>query len=82
MYDVNPSLTGDTLSLMVTENDNRMDYELALKISEYFGMKRSKAEIRLSSIKSTVKDNWKYLANKYGIKRNEVEIMASAFEKT
>ena len=82
MYDVNPSLTGDTLSLMVTENDNRMDFELALKISEYFGMKRFEAEIRLSSIKSTVKDNWKYLAYKYGIKRNEVEIMASAFEKT
>jgi len=82
LYDVNPSLTGDTLSLMVTENDNRIDLELALEISEYFGMKRSEAESRLISIQNTIKNNWKSLATKYGIKRSEVENMASAFANT
>ena len=81
LYDVNPSLTGDSLSLMVTENDSRMDFELALEISEYFGIKKSVAESRLNDITHTVKENWKYLASKYGIKRIEAENMASAFEK-
>lgn len=79
LYDVNPSLTGDTLSLMVTENDNRMDFELALEISEHFGLKRIEAESRLNDITRIVKENWKYLATKYGIKRSEAESMASAF---
>ena len=81
LYDVNPSLAGDSLSLMVTENDSRMDLELTLEISEYFGIKKSVAESRLNDITHTVKENWKYLASKYGIKRSEAENMASAFEK-
>ena len=64
---------------MVTENDNRMDFELALEISEHFGLKRIEAESRLNDITRIVKENWKYLATKYGIKRSEAESMASAF---
>ena len=79
MYDVNPSLTGDTLSLMVSENDNRMDLELALKISGLFNIKMSEAENKLKDIANTVKDNWRPLAKKYGIKRSEQENMSPAF---
>ena len=79
MYDVNPSLTGDTLSLMVSENDNRMDLELALKISGLFNIKMSEAENKLKDIANTVKNNWRPLANKYGIKRSKLENMAPTF---
>ncbi len=77
-YDINPNEMGTGLSLNISENDNSLEYDLALEVAEYFRLKKDKAEEIINDIKSKVSE-WKTVADKYGISKTEQTTMEKAF---
>lgn len=80
LYDVNPDIYGEYLSLNVNKNESNIDFDLALRSARYYGVNESEASAFISTIKNTVKNNWESLAKKYRISRNEIIRMAPAFQ--
>ncbi len=78
-YDINPNEMGTGLSLNISENDNSLEYDLALEVAEYFRLKKDKAEEIINDIKSIVSE-WKTVADKYGISKREQTMMERAFK--
>lgn len=79
LYDVNPDIYGEYLSLNVDPDDSRIDFELAIEAASYYGMKKDEAVQYVASIKDIVSNNWRVLAKNYGISRNEIYRMQPAF---
>lgn len=82
VYDVNPNADGDVLSLNVDENNSLIDFDLAVSASKLYEMPKKQAEESVNEIKDIVGKNWKRLAKKYGLHRNEMERMSPAFDMT
>ena len=80
LYDVNPDIYGEYLSLNVNENESRIDFDLALRSARYYGINESDAKTFIYEIKNTIKNNWEFLAKKYEISRNEITRMSPAFQ--
>ena len=80
LYDVNPNPEGDVLSLNVDENNNLIDFEVALDVAATFGINEKQAEQHIDEIKNIVENNWKIVAKKYGLTRGEIERMSPAFD--
>ena len=81
LYDVNPDIYGEYLSLNVNEDDSKIDYKLAINAAKYYGVDKDMAQKIFAEVESIVKDNWQTLAKKYGIGRSEIERMKVVFEK-
>lgn len=79
LYDVNPVSKGEFLSLNVTENDSRIDLNLALDTAKYYGVSNQKAKIYINDAIKLVSDNWEKIAKQYGISRSSIEDMRPAF---
>lgn len=79
LYDVNPNIYGDTLSLNVDSNNNLIDFNLALSVAKMYGLTDKQALEELNEIKNDVESNWRRLAQQYGLRRSEIEEMAPAF---
>lgn len=79
MYDVNPNIYGDTLSINVDTDNNAIDFKLALEVADLFGLDDAKASSILNEIKETVNTSWKQIAKKFGLSRSEIERMTPAF---
>lgn len=77
-YDINPNPTGTGLSLNISENDNALVLDLALSVAEYFRLSIKQAKEIIEAIQSSL-NSWHEIAQKYGIPRNEQELMAPAF---
>lgn len=80
LYDVNPNIYGDTLSLNVDSDDNLIDFNLALSVAKMYGLSGKQALEELKEIKNVVESNWRRLASQYGLSRSEIEEMAPAFD--
>lgn len=80
MYDVNPNIYGDSLSLNINESDSLMSYETAISAASYFGVGKTEAEEDCAKISGTVSRYWKAEAEKYGIQRKEILRMEPAFD--
>ncbi|MDO4556721.1 MAG: HipA domain-containing protein [Lachnospiraceae bacterium] len=80
LFDVNPNIYGDSLSLNVDSNNNQIDFSLALSVAKLFDLKESHAESLLKNTKMLVEENWKKTARKYGLSRSEIENMSPAFD--
>lgn len=80
LYDVNPNIYGDSLSLNVDLNSNLIDFDLALSVARLYGLNKKQATEGLNEIKNIVENNWKKLAQNYGIGRGEIEEMSPAFD--
>jgi len=78
-YDINPDENGMGLKLNISENDNSLDFDLALSVASYFGLNNKKANEILNEIKSVVSD-WQKIASKHGISRTEQALMSRAFK--
>ena len=81
LYDVNPDIYGEYLSLNVDDKDSAIDLNLAISASEFYGIKNDVAAGIAGEIQSIVKNEWHALAQKYNINRNEIERMEYAFDK-
>jgi serine/threonine-protein kinase HipA len=79
LYDVNPDIYGEYLSLNVDDNDSKIDFELALSAAAFYGIEKKLAKELIAEIRNVVGKNWEQLAKKYGISRNEIERMSVAF---
>lgn len=79
LYDVNPDIYGNYLSLNVNSEESDLDFELAIRSSAYYGLDEKKAKEIVNEIAENVRDNWKIIAQKYGINRSEIERMRPAF---
>ena len=80
LYDVNPGIYGDTLSLNVDYGNNLIDFNLALSVANIYGLTDTQALRNLQEIKNIVEKNWRRLAQQYGLSRSEIEKMAPAFD--
>lgn len=77
-YDINPDEHGMGLKLNVSEDDNSLDFELALNVADYFGLNTAKANTILVQIRDTV-SLWQQIAARQGISRSEQEEVSVAF---
>jgi serine/threonine-protein kinase HipA len=79
-YDINAIETGTGLKLNISENDNSLDLDLAMDVANNFRIDLKNAtQIKLDVIKSV--SNWRMIAKKFGVSKNEQEIMTKAFYK-
>lgn len=79
MYDVNPDIYGEYLSLNVDDNNSSIDLDLAVDAAPYYGIDKDDAAEQVARIKDIVRKNWLPLSKKYGIPRSEAERMKEAF---
>lgn len=77
-YDINPVENGMGLKLNISENDNSLDFDLAMEVIEYFRLDKKKASKIIKHIKSVV-SSWRDKAINYNIPKGEQESMAKAF---
>lgn len=78
-YDINPVETGTGLKLNISDEDNSLDLNLALEVSEFFRLTENRAYEIMEEVLTAV-GNWKAIANKYGISRVEQELKSLAFK--
>lgn len=79
-YDINAVPTGTGLSLNISDEDNSLDLELALKVAEFFRLAPNKAREIINHVQKNV-SKWKSIATNYGLSRREQELMSLAFEQ-
>ena len=79
LYDVNPVSNGEYLSLNVTENDSRIDLNLAIETAKYYCVSNQRARKYIDDAMGIVNENWHKIAKQYGISRSSIEDMKTAF---
>lgn len=79
LFDVNPVPYGNELSLNINEFDNRIDIELAIGISNLFGISNKEAKSISEEMQETINKNWMVLAEKYCLSRGQIQNMSPAF---
>lgn len=77
-YGINPVTPANGLRLNITDNDNRLDYGLALQIIDFFQLDRRQADRIQGEVLGRVV-HWKSIARSIGISRGEQQLMKSAF---
>lgn len=80
LYDVNPDIYGEYLSLNVDSDNADIDFELAVEAAKYYGIEKKEAVRQVDLVKGIVRNNWQVLAKKYGICRGEIDRMKVAFK--
>lgn len=78
-YDINPVETGVGLKLNISEEDNSLDLNLAIQVSEYFRLSENRANEIIDEVLKAV-SNWREIAVKYGISSVEQDLKALAFK--
>lgn len=78
-YDINPSIDKDGLSLNIDSDSNALDFDVAMRVGEYFQLSGKQMLIILDEIKGAVK-TWKTLATKIGISKAEMNLMSGALK--
>lgn len=82
VYDVNPvpvEVRERVLTTMISENDGAASLDLALSVAADFGLKKKDAMAVAAQVGTAVAD-WRPVAARAGIKKTELDRMASAFE--
>ena len=79
-FDINPNEDGSGLSLNISLDDNSLDLDLTLEVTDYFRLTNENALRIIENIKKSV-INWRRVANKYKLPKSEQELMAKVFER-
>jgi len=79
-FDINSTIYGDRLSLLIDGEDNLIGKDRALKTAGLYGLTESDAKEIADMIIETVGKNWRNVAGRYGISRGEINMMKPAFE--
>jgi len=79
LFDVNPQPGATHLSLNITENDNRMDFELVREVAPFFRLDQSSADGILSHLRDVV-SRWQSHARRYACTSADIDRMRSAFQ--
>ena len=75
IYDVNPVPYGESLSLNVDLDDNRISIDLVRSVAQYFGINTEEAEKESRKIMEIVSKNWERIAEKNRLSRNSCRNM-------
>lgn len=77
-YDINPVTPSHGLHLNITDDDNRLDYNLAMEVIDFFQLEKNEAgKIKQQVLESV--SQWQSVAKRMGISRGEQQLMAPAF---
>ena len=79
-YDVNPDEYGTGLKLNISEEDNSLDFDLAMSVAPHFRLSKKEASSILFDIKKSV-SAWHRIAAAYNIPKNELVLMEFVFCK-
>jgi len=77
-YDMNPEPDGTGLKLNITQDDNSLDFELAMSVIKYYRISAKRAGEILNQVKKAV-GAWRKIASGYNISKTEQELVAGAF---
>lgn len=77
-YDINPVTPSNGLHLNITDDDNSLDYDLAMDVIDFFQLKKNEAEKIKNEVLTSI-NQWKAVATRLGISRNEQGLMSPAF---
>jgi serine/threonine-protein kinase HipA len=78
-YDLTPNPDGLGLKLNISEDDNSLDYQLAIDTASYYGIKNDEAEKMVQQVKN-VCSGWRLMTESIsGLSRAEQERMTTAF---
>lgn len=80
IFDINPSIYGDSLSLSIDGYNKEISFANAESVAEMFMLSKEKAIRIINNTKNVVNDNWKKLTKKYGISNDEIKRIEPAFE--
>ena len=78
-YDINPVENGSGLKLNISDEDNSLDLNLAMEVSEFFRLSEKRATEIIDEVLNAVA-KWREVAIKYKISRVEQELKALAFK--
>lgn len=81
VYDINPNIYGEHLTLNVDDVNSNIDLDLVISSAYYYGIEESEAKEIVEEFKIIIRDNWKKLAKNYGVHRSEIEYMKPAFRE-
>ena len=79
-FDLNPDEDGTGLNINISLDDNSLDLNLALKVIDYFRLPEERAFVLIDQIKASV-SRWRKVADKYGLKKTEQELMVKVFDR-
>ena len=79
VYDVNPNIYRQNLSLNITENSNEKDMALVLGTARFYNMDDSEAKRIVERMETVIHDNWHRKAEEFRIPRSEQEIFKNVF---
>lgn len=77
-YDINPVTPSNGLHLNITDDDNSLNYDLAMDVIDFFQLEENEAEKIKNEVLESVRQ-WQSVAKSIGISRNEQQLMSSAF---
>ncbi len=80
IYDINPNVESDFLSLNIDETSSRICDETILNSAKYYDLSLPEAKEIVSGIKKIIRDNYKEIATKNGITQSNIEYMKDAFK--
>jgi len=75
-FDINPDPHGRGLHLNVTEDDNRLDPEIALGVAAHFRVKDGEQHLR--RLQQVIR-SWEQKAQRIGLPRRDLEVLRSCF---
>lgn len=78
-YDMNPNEYGTGLSLNISEKDNSLNLDLALRVAEYFRVEKKRANEIITKVKDVVR-RWRDIAKSCGLLKSDQDKMSKAFE--
>lgn len=81
LYDVNPTLYSDNLSLNVDEYNNEMSFDLLLSTCNQYGINKEEGFNYINEIISIVNNNFETICKNYDISRNSIKTMSSCIRK-
>lgn len=81
LYDINPNIEKNNLSLNINESDNDLSLKLAIEVSKYFGIEKIDALNIAKSMADIIKKNWLSIAEKNSISKASINYMKPAFSR-
>ena len=83
VYDVNPTprdIKAKILSTKIDFSNYSADTDIALSVCNEFSLPLAKAKEIIKNVGSVVSKEWRNTAKSFGIQKNEIDYMTSAFE--
>ncbi|NIB39093.1 type II toxin-antitoxin system HipA family toxin [Pseudomaricurvus alkylphenolicus] len=77
-YDINPVTPANGLHLSISDDDNSLDYGLAMEVIDFFQLNAVEAQTIKDKVLASVR-RWGKVATRVGISRSEQKLMAPAF---